>query len=137
MLHENPSLYRQFHKPHHTFTAPFAISSHALHPVEMLLQSVGTMGAPTLWSFFCGDVSLQMVWLWLDVRQCQGVLDHTGYELPVDPVGWIPGVGGTRFHDDHHKYFTANYASVFSVIDIAMGTMGQGYAKQRNVDPAS
>ena len=37
-LHEHPKLYVLYHKPHHVFTAPCAWTSHAVHPVEMLLQ---------------------------------------------------------------------------------------------------
>ena len=40
------------------------------------------------------------------------VLDHIGYELPwyLDLLSCLPGVGGTKFHDDHHKYFNVNFA---------------------------
>mmetsp|Transcript_25049 Transcript_25049/g.32629 ORF Transcript_25049/g.32629 Transcript_25049/m.32629 type:complete len:83 (-) Transcript_25049:199-447(-) len=68
---------------------------------------------------------LWSLWIWLSVRQYQGVLDHVGYhELPcfLDPFSYIPGVGGTKFHDDHHKYFNYNYASCFSIIDEIMKT---------------
>ena len=97
-LHADRDRYIRFHKPHHIFTAPFCWTSHAVHPVEMLLQSVGAMVGPV----FLG-MNLRTLWVWLAVRQWQGVLDHTGYELPIDPIGWIPGVGGTKFHDNHHK----------------------------------
>ena len=116
-LHSSPGLYKRFHKPHHVFTAPFAWTSHAVHPVEMMLQSIGALCGPLLFGF-----GRELLWLWLVVRQWQGVLDHTGYELPVDPIGWIPGVGGTKFHDEHHQYFNANYASCFSFIDDIFGT---------------
>lgn len=116
-LHVYPTLYKKFHKPHHVFTAPFAWTSHAVHPVEMMLQSIGAMAGPMIFGF-----SLHTLWVWLTVRQWQGVLDHIGYKLPVDPLGWIPGVGGTEFHDLHHKHFLGNYASCFSFIDDMMGT---------------
>lgn len=67
-------------------------------------------------------MTLTELWAWLVVRQWQGVLDHTGYDLPLDPLGWLPGVGGTRFHDDHHRHLYGNYASCFSVIDDVFGT---------------
>lgn len=109
--------YAYIHKQHHEFKAPFAWSSHAVHPVEMLLQSVGAMMGPILLG-----MDLETYWIWLCVRQWQGVLDHIGYELPFDLCTWIPGVGGTSFHDAHHKHFTANYASCFSFIDDLFGT---------------
>merc|ERR1712070_732584 len=116
-LHTYPTLYRRFHKPHHVFTAPFAWTSHAVHPVEMALQSIGALCGPIFFGF-----GIELFWAWLVVRQWQGVLDHTGYELPLDPIGWIPGVGGTKFHDEHHQFFNANYASCFSFIDDLFGT---------------
>jgi hypothetical protein len=53
LLHSSKfGLYERFHKPHHLFKAPFAWTSHAVHPVEMALQSVGTMAGPLLFSMF-------------------------------------------------------------------------------------
>ena len=83
----------------------------------MILQSIGAMIGPVLFS-----MPLPYYWCWLIVRQLQGILDHSGYEFPWDPLAWIPGVGGTKFHDDHHNYFKANYASCFSFIDRLFGT---------------
>lgn len=114
-LHAWPELYKNYHKPHHQFKAPFSWSSHAVHPVEMSLQSIGALLGPVLFGFTLGQL-----WCWLAVRQLQGVLDHTGYS--IDPIAWLPGVGGTKFHDDHHKYLTGNYASCFSFIDRLAGT---------------
>ena len=118
-LHLNPTLYKKYHKPHHAFTAPFCWTSHAVHPVEMMLQSFGTFLGPV---FF--KMSLVELWLWFILRQTHGVLDHIGYELPwyLDLLSCLPGVGGTKFHDDHHKYFNVNFASCFSFIDDFMGT---------------
>lgn len=122
-------MYASFHKPHHAFTAPFVWTSHAVHPVEMLCQSVGTMTVP-----LAVGMNLKVFWLWLALRQYQGVLDHSGYEgLPfyLDPFSSmsglrIPGIGqiigGTKFHDDHHRLFDGNYASCFSIIDSICGS---------------
>lgn len=120
VLHSNRVLYERFHKPHHVFTAPFAWTSHAVHPVEMLLQSVGTMTGPLLLR-----MTLTELWCWLALRQWHGVLDHTGYDLPFldTGCGWLPGIfGGTAFHDDHHRFYNGNYASYFSFIDDLLGT---------------
>ena len=51
------------------------------------------------------------------IRQLQGVLDHTGYEFPYDPLAIVPGVGGTKFHDDHHKYFQRIMRLVFPLFE--------------------
>lgn len=123
VLHEVPWLYKTIHKPHHVFTAPFAWSSHAVHPVEMALQSVGAMSGPLLWSSTVG-LPLHAWWVWLAVVQWQGVMDHCGYELPkpFDVFALLPGFGGTKFHDEHHQFFLGNYAAALSVIDDVMGT---------------
>ena len=93
-LHAYPGLYRRFHKPHHYFTVPFAAMSYATHPVELLLQSFGGSLGPML-----AGVPIVEFWIWLVVRQWQGVEDHTGYELPWSPTHWLPFVGGSEFHD--------------------------------------
>ena len=122
-LHEVPWLYRRFHKPHHVLTAPFAWGSHAVHPVELALQSIGAMTGPLLWSVLYG-LPLHAWWVWLSIVQLQGVLDHTGFALPhpFDLFALLPGFGGTKFHDEHHQYFHGNYAAAISWIDDFMGT---------------
>ena len=64
--------------------------------------------------------------MWLTLRQWHGVLDHVGVELPMDPAHFWLGVGGARFHDEHHQFFNCNYASVFPVIDTVFGTARPG-----------
>jgi len=122
LFHNIEWLYVRFHRQHHQFVSPFAWSSHAIHPVEMMCQSVGAMLGPMLFAHVWGGMTLSQYWTWIVVRQLQGVLDHTGFDLPLDPLRIIPGVGGTKFHDDHHRYFNCNYASCFSAIDLLFGT---------------
>jgi sterol desaturase/sphingolipid hydroxylase (fatty acid hydroxylase superfamily) len=96
----------------------------------MILQSVGTMTVPLIL-----HMNIYVFWAWLSIRQYQGVLDHVGYEnLPfwIDPFSHLPGGGGTRFHDDHHKHFTCNYASLFRIIDVFFGTDYRGKASLYN-----
>jgi len=81
-------------------------------------------------------------WAYLVIRIFLGVEDHAGMDIPWSTSHWLPGIlGGTKFHDgslargrdaltrrrrrrviDHHLKFTANYASVFRIIDDVMGT---------------
>ena len=121
-LHSVPWLYKHVHSLHHAFSAPFAWSSHAVHPAELALESVGAMLGPLAWSATAGGLSLHAWWVWLAFIQLQGVMDHCGYDLPCDPFGALPGWGGTRFHDEHHERFSGNYAAALSIIDDVMGT---------------
>ena len=92
--------------------------------------SIGTMAGPLLFAF-----SLPQLWIWMALRQLQGVLDHIGIDCPFDPLHYIPGVGGTVFHDDHHRVFTKNYASCFSVIDDGEYTYPQPHRSTTTVEP--
>ena len=117
-LHTHPVWYRKYHKPHHEFKQVFGIVSHATHPVEMLLQSVGAMLGPLLLG-----VPRQTFWLWLVLRQWQGIEDHCGYEFPFSlSCLWPTAFGGAPFHDLHHSKNCGNFASVFPFIDRAFGT---------------
>eukprot|EP00937_MAST-01D_sp_MAST-1D-sp2_P001434 g1434.t1 len=133
MLHADPALYRRFHKQHHEFKLPFALASHATHPVEMLLQAVGAMLGPLLLA-----APRQTFWLWLVVRQWQGIEDHCGYELPFAPSRFAPSLfGGAPFHDIHHSKNMGNYASCFPFIDDLFGTRfhpGKGKGKGKGTD---
>jgi sterol desaturase/sphingolipid hydroxylase (fatty acid hydroxylase superfamily) len=126
-LHVNKDWYTRFHKPHHIFTKPFAVVSHATHPVEMALQAVGALSGPLLLG-----MPRRAFWCWLVLRQWQGIEDHCGYELPFSPSAMLRRAklpfawalwGGGAFHDEHHAKFCGNYASVFPAIDWAFGTL--------------
>jgi len=118
VFHEIPYLYIKFHKIHHQFYAPFALSSTALHPVELLMQGVGFFIGPLIFK-----PHLITIWLWFIVRQAIGYNDHTGYELPWNPLDRLyPLIGSSKFHDLHHEKNIGNYASVFPVIDKIFGT---------------
>ena len=101
----------------------------------MLLQSVGAMFVPVILG-----MNRKVYWIWLAIRQYQGILDHCGYEelpLLLDPFSFLSNVGqgqlfgGTKFHDDHHLHFDCNYASCFSIIDTIMGTHYHDLVKRR------
>eukprot|EP00756_Hemistasia_phaeocysticola_P064396 Hpha_TRINITY_DN7760_c0_g1::TRINITY_DN7760_c0_g1_i1::g.85414::m.85414/K07750/E1.14.13.72, SC4MOL, ERG25; methylsterol monooxygenase len=136
-LHTYPALYRAFHKPHHVFAHPFVLSAYAVTPVELSLQSIGaTLGPLVLWR---GSTHRHLLWLFLWLRQWQGIEDHTGYHLPIG-THLIPGVGGTTFHDAHHSVNTGNYASIFPVIDRVFGTdikTGRDKERQPSTGPPS
>jgi sterol desaturase/sphingolipid hydroxylase (fatty acid hydroxylase superfamily) len=120
-IHSIPPLYKAIHKQHHFFTAPFPAVSFAVHPAEMLLQSLGACLGPLI--LFAGQTHPVLFWAWLFVRLLQGIEDHLGYELKWSPTSLVPFLfGGSKFHDLHHQKFRGNYASAFGIIDRVFGT---------------
>jgi len=117
LFHEIPTLYKRFHKDHHHFNVPFALSSMAVHPVELAINSTAFMLGPMLFR-----PHLFVLWAWLIVIQIIGVEDHCGYKFAFSFSDLIPLAGGSEFHDWHHKYFSGNYASFFPFIDQLFNT---------------
>lgn len=125
VLHENKKLYALFHKPHHAFTQPFSWTSHAVHPVEMLLQSVGGVGGPLVAGFLLNaPFTRYEFYVWLALRQLAGVVDHCGFTI---------GFGRAKFHDLHHEHFICNYASFFESYDRIFGTDFETWHLARHV----
>ncbi|KAI6650847.1 Methylsterol monooxygenase 1 [Oopsacas minuta] len=110
------ALYKQVHKIHHNFHAPFGLAAEYAHPVEIILLSGG---------FFLGIVlfcdHLIFMWVWMCLRLLVVVDAHTGYNH-WQPLHILPFYGGAHFHDFHHRTFDGNFASTFTYLDKLFGT---------------
>jgi sterol desaturase/sphingolipid hydroxylase (fatty acid hydroxylase superfamily) len=115
LLH-TPWLYKNIHKVHHTFSAPFGLAASYAHPAEVLILGFATfigplMIKPHFFSFLC----------WVLYRQLDAVGTHSGYDLP-NLVNLVPFYGGIATHDYHHKSFIYNFSSRFTFMDLLFGT---------------
>lgn len=112
------SLYGPIHKLHHTYHIPFGLAAEYAHPVETMALGVGFfLPLPIV----CDH--LFVFWCWLAVRMVQTTEVHSGFDFPfLNPMYLLPGYGGVRFHDFHHSYFNACYASTFTHWDWLCGT---------------
>eukprot|EP00389_Voromonas_pontica_P012424 GDKH01019086.1.p1 GENE.GDKH01019086.1~~GDKH01019086.1.p1 ORF type:complete len:266 (+),score=2.27 GDKH01019086.1:97-894(+) len=130
-LHYFPELYRRYHKPHHHYTATFVWMSHAQHPVEIILNSIGAVVPPLLYSWWLmpspsggPSVSLHMLWFLLMHIQLFGVLDHCGYGLPINPMMILkcPFFIEVKEHDEHHRRLNVAYGAYLGIWDYLGGT---------------
>jgi len=76
---------------------------------------------PVLCAMTAG-MHLVTLYVWLVVRVLQTVEVHSGYDFPWSLNNWVPLWGGAEFHDWHHKTFTGNYSSTFTLWDWVFGT---------------
>lgn len=114
--------YRNIHKRHHDFTAPFGITAEYAHPAETLILGLGTLAGPWLWVAATADLHVMTVMAWVAVRLLQTVDAHSGYDFPWSLRHIIPFWAGADFHDHHHKVFLGNYGSSFRYWDWICGT---------------
>jgi len=111
-----PYFYKNIHKIHHYYSAPFGLAASYSHPLEVLI-----LGLPT----FLGPAILKTHYFtffsWVLFRQLDAVSTHCGYDLP-HPFNLLPYHGGAKDHDFHHKNFICNYSSRFVFMDKIFGT---------------
>jgi len=131
LLHSR-MLYRPIHKLHHKYQAPFGLTAEYAHPVEVAFTGIGTVGSPILWVYLTNNLHLVTVLIWIVMRLLQAVDSHSGYDFPWSLRHFLPFWSGAEHHDDHHKYFTGNFASSFRWWDYCLGTETQATAKKRS-----
>jgi Delta7-sterol 5-desaturase len=102
-----PLLYRHFHRVHHIFKAPTAWSATAIHTVEFLLFQSQLMWPAFVVPMHVGAVALSLTYIF-----AMGLIDHSGVEFKAT---WYHI--GSRVHDDHHRYFHANFGQNTTLLD--------------------
>jgi len=120
-LHWGP-LYRNIHKMHHKYSAPFGLAAEYAHPLEIIFVGIGTICGPLVYCLFTGSFHLVTVYIWITMRLLQVIDAHSGYDFPWSLHNVIPFWGGADFHDFHHMAFTNNYSSSFRIWDWIFGT---------------
>lgn len=119
-MHNEP-FYRWIHKLHHRSTAPNMLTTLSVHPLESFINGGWMVIFVTLFSVH--DASLALIG---PTNIIMGLYVHSGYEFL--PRWWNKSwltkwfITAT-FHDQHHKYFTANFGGYTTVWDRICGTV--------------
>jgi methylsterol monooxygenase len=113
-MHWGP-LYKNIHKIHHQYSAPFGMAAEYASPIEVMVLGLGTVGSPILWCAITKDLD-----------------SHSGYEFPWSLHHFFPLWAGAHHHDVHHEKFIGNYSSSFTWWDWLLDTeSGPEAAKRR------
>src|SRR5438045_3808555 len=78
-----PRFYR-FHKLHHTYTAPFSLTSEVAHPVETLGSFVvpffsGLTACVLIWNDHSTKLHILVVWCYIGIELLYSAEGHSGY----------------------------------------------------------
>ncbi|TAQ85210.1 hypothetical protein B7494_g6452 [Chlorociboria aeruginascens] len=120
-MHWGP-LYKNIHKIHHTYSAPFGLAAEYASPIEVLVLGIGTVGVPILWVLLTGQLHILTMYIWITMRLFQAIDAHSGYEFPWSLHHFLPFWAGAEHHDTHHERFIGNYSSSFRWWDYVMDT---------------
>lgn len=136
-LHSNPTLYRVFHKKHHTYIGTIGIAAEYASPLEEVMANATPTVAYFAVMFFAFTRQaaaesmfvttarawpLFMTWMW--ARLWETYETHSGYCFADSWLGKVGLMHGhrARFHDFHHTHNVSNYgAGIF--MDALLNTM--------------
>ncbi|XP_071516828.1 fatty acid hydroxylase domain-containing protein 2-like [Panulirus ornatus] len=102
-------LYKHFHKMHHEWQSPIAITALYAHPLEHMLSNMG----PVFLGPLVMGSHVATIWLWVSLALLSTLNAHSGYHLPFFP--------SPEAHDFHHLKFNQCYG-VLGVLDLLHGT---------------
>ncbi len=124
LMHKEP-VYKLVHKLHHWSTSPNMLTTLSVNPLESFVNG-GFV--PLFLTVF--TVHTETLALILPTNIVMGLYVHSGYEL--FPRWWNKSWASkwfitATFHDQHHKYFTANFGGYTTIWDRICGTMRPRY----------
>jgi methylsterol monooxygenase len=123
MMHEVTWFYKNVHKIHHTYSAPFGLAAEYASPIEVMMLGFGTVFCPIIYCAVTKDLHVLTMYLWIVCRLLQAIDAHSGYDFPWSLHKFLPFWGGADFHDLHHEKFVGNYSSSFRWWDYMCNTV--------------
>jgi methylsterol monooxygenase len=122
LMHASSFLYKNVHKIHHQYSAPFGLAAEYASPIEVMVLGFGTVGCPIVWCAITKDLHILTMYCWIALRVFQAIDAHSGYEFPWSLHHFLPFWAGAEHHDVHHEKFIGNYASSFRWWDFCLDT---------------
>lgn len=119
-MHKEP-VYSWVHKLHHKSTSPNLLTTLSVNPLESLIN--GGFVPLFLAAYSVHPATLALIG---PTNIIMGLYVHSGYEF--FPRWWNKSWATkwfitATFHDQHHKYFTANFGGYTTIWDRICGTM--------------
>jgi Delta7-sterol 5-desaturase len=123
-MHREP-VYTWVHKLHHLSTSTNLATNFSVNPLESLINE----GFVPLFLLLI-PIHAETMSLIMPTNVLMGLYIHSGYEFL--PRWWNRSWAtkwfiSATFHDQHHKYFTANFGGYSTVWDRICGTMRKNY----------
>ncbi|CAO2647807.1 Nn.00g087290.m01.CDS01 [Neocucurbitaria sp. VM-36] len=131
LMHASPFLYKNIHKIHHQYSAPFGLAAEYASPIEVMVLGFGTVGVPIMWCAITKDLHILTMYTWIVFRLFQAIDAHSGYEFPWSLHHFLPFWAGAEHHDVHHEKFIGNYASSFRWWDFVLDTEAGAEASKK------
>lgn len=129
-LHWGP-LYKNIHKIHHQYSAPFGLAAEYASPIEVMILGLGTILPPVLWCAVTRNLHILTMYAWIVFRLFQAIDAHSGYDFPFSMRHFLPFWAGADHHDVHHERFIGNYSSSFRWWDYLLDTESGPEASKR------
>lgn len=117
-----PRLLKLSHYLHHKPRHVFALQGNYMTWWEFALTSLLVVSLPTLLG-----MHFLVLCSWVFLRQVGAAIEHSGYQLPWNPMHLMPFTAGEAYHDFHHSRYTGNYAHYTALWDHLFGTFSRDY----------
>jgi len=117
-LHWGP-LYKNIHKVHHKYSAPFGLAAEYAHPLEIVILGIGTVFGPVLYVSITHNLHIITMHIWICLRLFQvrllarvefsrqqltslpqAIDAHSGYDFPWSMHNWFPLWSGAEHHGE-------------------------------------
>lgn len=108
-----PNVYERDHKRHHEFVVCHELAIMHVQPIEMFGISLTLVWIPLLvlqMSFYA------YAW-YFTIAILHGYYEHCNFDLPFNPLQWLPFANTVRMHDAHHRLVAGNFGIYFDVWD--------------------